>query len=373
MKDIKDFFSGLFDTHLWPPRWKCGQWSEFHGWLYIISDLMIWLAYFMIPIIIIDYFYRKRPNIRFHSVYILFASFILLCGTTHFLDAVMFWHPVYRFNGLVRFVTGVVSLFTVYHLIKMLPVLARSRTNLELEKEIALRMKTEKELEEANGRLSSFAYIVSHDLQEPVRKIRTYADLLQKNNKIKDEDVLLPTQKILQSATRMQTLIKDVLTLSTINDETPLTLTNSGEALRAAMETLELQIREKEAEINVGNLPVVYCNLSYLTQVFTNLMSNGMKFNQQKPVIDISGRSDNLFHYIDIADNGIGIKPEFASKLFQPFQRFNSKSSGYEGTGVGLAICKRIMEVHKGTIEMSSRPGGGTIFTLRFPKTQNSA
>src|SRR4051812_36286929 len=121
MNQIVEFFKGLFAYDKWPPRWHCGYWSDFHGWLYIVSDLLIWLAYFLLPIIIINYFFRKKTNIRFRAVYILFASFILLCGTTHLIDAIMFWIPVYRLNALIRFATGVVSIFTVYHLIRVLP------------------------------------------------------------------------------------------------------------------------------------------------------------------------------------------------------------------------------------------------------------
>src|SRR3954471_10457485 len=87
MHPIIDFFSGLFDTGLWPARWHCGYWSSFHGWLYISSDLMIWLAYFMMPIIIFNYVSRRKQVIKYPGIYLLFAAFILLCGTTHFLDA----------------------------------------------------------------------------------------------------------------------------------------------------------------------------------------------------------------------------------------------------------------------------------------------
>ncbi|HEX8357349.1 MAG TPA: two-component sensor histidine kinase, partial [Segetibacter sp.] len=99
MKQIIEFFKGFFDTNKWPARWNCGYWSDFHGWLYIVSDLMVWLAYFLIPVIILKYFLKKRSGIKFHGIYILFAAFILLCGSTHFLDAVMFWLPMYRFNA----------------------------------------------------------------------------------------------------------------------------------------------------------------------------------------------------------------------------------------------------------------------------------
>ncbi len=177
MNDIAEFFKGLFDTDKWPARWHCGEWTDFHGWLYITSDIMIWAAYFLIPVIIINYFSKKKGTIKFQKVYILFATFILLCGCTHLLDAMMFWFPMYRLSALVRFATGLVSLFTVYQLVKLLPTIFKQKTSTELEKEILRREQAEKLLEEANKNLQSFAYVASHDFQETFRKITTISEL----------------------------------------------------------------------------------------------------------------------------------------------------------------------------------------------------
>src|ERR1700761_5025964 len=146
MQQVTDFFKGLFDTSLWPPRWHCGQWSSFHGWLYITSDLLIFSAYFAIPIIIVRYI-ATRANTRFHTVYFLFAAFILLCGFTHLLDAITFWFPVYRFNALARFITGIVSWVTVFYLIKLLPVAFSLKSAEELEQEVEQRRKAEADLQ----------------------------------------------------------------------------------------------------------------------------------------------------------------------------------------------------------------------------------
>lgn len=148
MDQILDFFKKLFDSSDWPPRWHCGKWTEFHGWLYIISDLLIWSAYFAIPIVIIRYISRKK-NIRFTKLYFLFAAFILACGATHFLDAVGFWIPVYRLSALVRFITGVVSWVTVFYLVRYLPVIFSMRSQSALEAEIAERKKSEQALKKS--------------------------------------------------------------------------------------------------------------------------------------------------------------------------------------------------------------------------------
>ena len=117
-----DFFSRLFSTDAWPPRWNCGDWTDFHGWLYISSDLIIWLAYFILPIILIS-FIQKRPDFKYLPIIWLFAAFIVLCGITHLIDAILFWWPAYRLSALLRFITALVSMATVFYLIRDLPAL----------------------------------------------------------------------------------------------------------------------------------------------------------------------------------------------------------------------------------------------------------
>jgi len=134
MEDMLEFFQNILATDMWPPRWMCGIWSEFHGWLYIISDLTIWLAYFMIPVVIM-WFLQKKPDLPFLPVFWLFVAFILLCGATHALDAIIFWWPAYRLSALLRLVTAVVSMFTVFALVRDIPKLLEVSTNADLGNE----------------------------------------------------------------------------------------------------------------------------------------------------------------------------------------------------------------------------------------------
>ena len=152
MNDVIDFFAKLFDTSDWPPRWHCVKWTDFHGWLYIISDLMIWGAYFAIPIIIIRYISRKK-HAKFIRLYFLFASFILACGATHFMDAAMFWFPAYRLSALLRLITAVISWLTVFSLLRLLPFAFSLKSNDEFEKEIEQRKITEAALKQKNEQL----------------------------------------------------------------------------------------------------------------------------------------------------------------------------------------------------------------------------
>jgi len=142
MNQVIEFFKKIWDSSDWPARWHCGSWTDFHGWLYIISDLLIWSAYFAIPLVIIKYIFTKK-SIQFTKLYFLFAAFILACGATHFLDAVAFWLPLYRLSALARFVTGVISWVTVFYLVKYLPVIFSLRSQAALEAEIEERKKTE--------------------------------------------------------------------------------------------------------------------------------------------------------------------------------------------------------------------------------------
>jgi two-component system, chemotaxis family, sensor kinase Cph1 len=367
MQQIIEFFSGLFDTSHWPARWHCGYWSDFHGWLYIFSDLAIWLSYFMIPVIIIDYFVKKRKNIKFHKVYFLFAAFILLCGITHFMDAVMFWVPMYRLNALIRLITAVASLLTAYYLIRILPRAFQQKTSGELETEIQRRIDAEQKLEEANKSLNNFAFMAAHDLQEPLRKISLYGGRLEEGMQTTTDPALQGyAQKMVHSSRRLQQLTRDLLNLAVLDQDVELQTVYPSMVIGAALEDLHLKILEKHATIEIGNIPPVPGNERYLRQLFFNLIGNALKFCERPPLVSIIGyRSDGRV-FIDINDNGIGMNEENIARIFEPFQRLNLKTA-YEGSGIGLAICKKIMDIHHGSIRVRSEKGVGSIFTLDFP------
>jgi two-component system, chemotaxis family, sensor kinase Cph1 len=368
MHSITEFFKGLFDTDLWPARWHCGIWTSFHGWLYIVSDLLIWLAYFTMPVIIFSYVSKRKQVIKYSGVYLLFAAFILLCGTTHFLDAVMFWSPMYRLNALVRFFTAIVSLLTVYFLIKIIPEAFKQKTSIELEREIRRREFAELKLADANKSLEAFASIASHDLQEPLRKIMTYSKMLYDNNEtsFSTENREL-ANKIVHSTDRMQTLVHDVLSLSTISSEIALEPVNIQKIISRIQEDLEIKIAETKAEIRVGEIPAVMGNESYLTQLFLNLITNAIKFTNQKPLISISGEVLGTRVYIHVKDNGIGIDHADTLKIFEAFSRLNPKLE-FEGSGIGLTICQKIVSLHNGKIGVESTPGVGSTFTVDLPR-----
>lgn len=367
MNQIIEFFKGIFDTRHWPPRWHCGYWTDFHGWLFIISDLLIWLAYFLIPAIIIDYFLKRNKAIKFRKVYILFAAFILLCGTTHFVDAMMFWIPMYRLNALIRCLTAIVSLPTAFYLCKILPEAFRQPTNLELEVEISRRKEVESALQKANQNLEAFAYVASHDLQEPLRKILLYSSMLYQRNEstmdTKSKDLL---RKIESSSDRLKNMTKAILNLSVLKEQVAMEIIPLPEVVNLVIADLEQSIAEKKALITVGPLPSVAGNKIYLYQLFLNLIGNAIKFTEQSPSIVISAEDAKDKIVIHIADNGIGMNADDKEKIFAAFERLPTTST-FEGSGIGLAICKRIIEIHGGRIYVESQPGKGSVFTIELP------
>lgn len=260
----------------------------------------------------------------------------------------------------------------------------------ELEKEVAQRtaelIQINEELERSNHELEQYAYIASHDLQEPLRKIQTFAELLKTN--IHDaEAVEAYYDKINASARRMATLIKDVLNYSKISkSDKALMNVDLNQIMQDVRNDFELLIEQKEAIIEVGALPVVKGDAQQLRQLFGNLVSNSLKFCEQQPRIqvrsaiinqstsineptrEINGNKHTPDRYAEIVfnDNGIGFEQKYADQVFVVFKRLNNRQL-YSGTGIGLAVCKRIVEKHGGTINVSSTPGKGTAFTIVLP------
>jgi chemotaxis family two-component system sensor kinase Cph1 len=279
---------------------------------------------------------------------------------------------MHRLNAVIRFLTAVISLLTVYFLIKNLPEAFRQKTGVELEREITRRQEAELSLETANKDLESFAYIASHDLQAPLRKILLYASMLHDRNEsvfdAKSKDL---TAKIMGSAERLKKLTDAVLQLSVLKEEAVLRPVLLREPLDLALEDLEVTIRDKGAIINISeNLPLIMGNVSYLSQLFLNLIGNALKFCADIPVISISTTQGDGIFTVKVTDNGIGMTEAGRSKIFAPFSRLHNDDK-YHGSGIGLAICKRIIEIHGGRISAESVPGQGSTFILELPVPVN--
>ncbi|HEX8561748.1 MAG TPA: PAS domain S-box protein [Flavobacterium sp.] len=219
-----------------------------------------------------------------------------------------------------------------------------------------------------NKQLEEYAYVASHDLQEPLRKIIMFSDLLQ--HKLDDkEEMNTLAQKIAQSSGRMSNLINAVLQYSQVGSNGELRReVDLNETLTDIEVDFELLLQERNGKINRENLPVVFGIPIQMHQLFANLISNAIKFNTSDPEITITAkplsRAGKSFTTITVSDNGIGFNEEYADKIFGMFHRLKDTT---KGTGIGLALCKRIVESHGGTISATSEPGKGSTFVITLP------
>lgn len=220
-----------------------------------------------------------------------------------------------------------------------------------------------------NRELDEFAYLASHDLKEPLRAITTFSQLLTQDIGTNlPEDAVRDLQFITSAAVRMQRLITDLLALSRAGRADMQTATvNLRTCAASALEAIAVSLQETGAEIRIADqLPTVTGDATMLNQLFQNLLSNALKFrSDRKPVIEITATETNGVWTFGVRDNGIGIKAEYAEKVFQPFRRVHVQS-GQEGTGIGLAICRKVVERHGGRIWVESTPNAGShfLFTL---------
>lgn len=225
------------------------------------------------------------------------------------------------------------------------------------------------DLERSNKELEQFAYVASHDLQEPLRMVSSYMQLLESRYKDRlDSDASEFIGYAVDGAERMQRLIQDLLAFSRIGTKGKVPEpVSSEEALAAALKNLQIRLEESKAQVNHQPLPVVVADKNQLAQVFQNLLGNAMKFSgEDSPRIDIGVKKAGNFAEFSVRDHGIGFEPRHADRIFVLFQRLNSREL-YEGTGIGLAICKKIVERHGGRIWAESQPGKGATFHFTFP------
>lgn len=227
------------------------------------------------------------------------------------------------------------------------------------------------ELNRSNHELQQFAYVASHDLQEPVRKMLYYSDYLIRNfdNKL-DERGLKYLSNMHSSASRMRSLISDVLSYSQINlGESGFKNVDLNIVAQEALQDLEMVISEKKAKINIQQLPVIYADEQMMRQLFENLISNSIKYSKGDvtPVIEISCTENHDSVQMAFTDNGIGFDEKYLPQMFALFQRLNRREE-FEGTGIGLAICKKIMDIHHGKIWAKGELGKGATFYISFLK-----
>lgn len=230
--------------------------------------------------------------------------------------------------------------------------------------------KINRELERSNQELEQFNSVIAHDLNNPLTIIKGYAQILQiKHKKLSEEQKIEFLDKVLNTVDYMSELVKDLLEYSKVGGEanTSLQLTNCNQVLEKALELLEKKIKEKGAIIDYTSLPIVFGDQVQLIQLFQNLIENAMKYcDQEHPIINISVEKLESEWLFKVQDNGIGIPSESFEIIFKIFKRLETNKK-YSGTGIGLAICKKIVEFHRGKIWIESQPNLGSIFHFTLP------
>ncbi len=385
-----DFFRHLF-TSDFMPHGHCFFWRPEIVWLHVVSDALIALSYYLIPFALV-YLVRKRRDLAFNWMFLMFGVFILACGTTHLMNIYNLWKSAYRLEGVVKAITALASIVTAVLLFRLLPLAIALPSPQQLRIEIEERRKAEEEvrklnaelerrveertqrLRKANDALKRYAYVASHDLQEPLRMVICYNQLLAERYKGQlDENADVFIGYAVEGSNRMQNLITDLLSYGrTIDgDRKPeLAEVDMAEELEGAVANLRLSIEQSGARRNHSALPTVRAEKSEIQQVFYNLISNAIKYAKpgETPDIEISAETRDGEHVICVRDHGIGIEKPYHSTIFEPFKRLHGRE--VEGSGVGLAICLNIVEERGGRIWVESELGHGASFCFTLPETK---
>jgi PAS domain S-box-containing protein len=489
-------FFGLLDTTGFPARWHCGRWSAELGWLHIVSDIAIFGAYMAIPVVLVA-FIRRRPDLPkpFPIVFWMFGAFIVACGMTHAIEAVIFWNPVYRLAGAVKAATASVSWLTLAFLVPAVPKALALKTPDELKRQVAeateqlrrerdaaahlaaivessqdailsqdltgriqswnrgaarmfgysmdeivsrsidvlvpesarmelaaavtrarsgevteqfvsewarkdrtriavavtispymhqaevsglsmivrdistLQAKTT-ELERSNEELEQFAYVASHDLQEPLRMVVSFMDLLKRSHaSALDETGLKYVDFAADGAGRMKQLIDALLAYSRVDARGgDFERVSLSAAFDNVVRAIPFLVQESGASIRCEALPDVWGDSAQLEQVLQNLIANAIKFRAERPAeIRVCCVDRSMFWEVSVRDNGIGFEARHADRIFQMFQRVHERTK-YAGSGIGLAIARRIIGRHGGRIWASAVVGEGADFRFTLPK-----
>lgn len=386
-----DFIQQLFSADSFMPHGTCYMWNTPLIWLHAISDAFITLAYYSIPLTLI-YFVRRRKDLAFHWIYICFAIFIIACGTTHLMEIINVWVPVYWLAGVVKAITAAVSVATAILLVFLVPkALALpspaelQQANAVLQKEITerklaveraqklnadLQLKTT-QLEAANKELEAFSYSVSHDLRAPLRHIDGFIELLKTET---GENLSTAGQQYLtvisNSARRMGTLIDDLLIFSRMSraEMQPRSIKMEQLVTESRIEVMR-DASGRTIEWNIGPLPEMKIDEILFRQIWLNLLSNAVKYTRNRARAEVAiGCVDRGHEYeFFVKDNGAGFDMKYASKLFGIFQRLHRQEE-FEGNGIGLANVRRIVARHGGRTWAEAEVDSGATFYFTLPK-----
>jgi signal transduction histidine kinase len=342
---------------------------------------MIAAAYFAIPFLLFKILVNRR-DFPFPSLIWLFIAFIILCGTTHLIDAVLFWWPAYRVSGLLRSATGVVSIFTVAILYKISPLILSLRTQEQLETEIEARKKAEHEMrqqqlirestEELMRKKDEFISIASHELRTPITSIKASLQIVQRA--VSKNEVLEPfgplVDKSANQVTKLTNLVNELLDATRIQAGR-LELIKSNfvlyDLIQESVEGSLIDHQDYIVSIDGDKTLTVFADRNRIEQVLNNLLSNAIKYSPKNYRIKVS--FENLSGgqtKVSVIDGGIGIEQSKVVDVFERFFRVEQSINNYAGLGLGLYISAQIVKQHLGEIGVDSELGSGSTFWFKI-------
>lgn len=369
MDEFLLFFQKIYNQENFTLRWETGSGTLLDVWLRIGSDIVISVSCLIISILFIYYFRRLRKRLPRDISFYFFPALIFLAGLSHVLHALSFWYSLFQFITIVKILMAFIALLSVSYLNEFFSLLFDVQTKEELEKVTKTLQMQKKKLELANEDLKMFAYVASHDLQEPIRMVSQNLRRLEKSlgNELTPKD-----QKYinfaLDGSARMINMVTDLLEYSSHeSDQIKTTYVDLNEVLRVTIIDLGLNIEQSKAQINSNELPIIKGNHSQLLRVFYNLISNSLKYQipNLDPIINIIYRREFNSHVLSFEDNGRGFEQKDSLKIFQMFKR-SGDLTNLSGSGIGLATVKKIVNNHDGRVYAESQPGHGSKFTLVF-------
>jgi signal transduction histidine kinase/CheY-like chemotaxis protein len=385
------------------PHGHCFLWQPDILWLHVISDLLIGIAYYSIPLALV-YFARKRPDMPFRWLFVLFSLFILLCGTTHFFSIWVLWHPDYGIEGLIKAATAFASVITALLVWKLMPQMLMAPSPGQLQKlnaklvltneniEMIVRERTA-ELAEANRKLeeaykltekasntkSEFLANMSHEIRTPMNAVIGLSQILAMSKPLTEkQQQYVDTLKV--SAESLLALITDLLDISKIESEV-VALDNVNfnlhQLVNESVSILSVKAREKTIGLYLDfdeNLKGDFVgDPTRIRQMFLNLISNAVKFTEEGQVNitvkELKGSfTQQRSAVITVKDSGIGIPADKLDSIFSKFSQADSTiTRKYGGTGLGLAITKSLIELMGGSISVTSELGKGSSFVMQLP------
>ena len=393
------------------PHGHCYLWDPSILWQSVLSNAVVGISYYCIPLALI-YFVKKRKDLEFHWIFLMFSAFIFACGTTHFLNIMVIWRPAYRLDASLMSITAIFSVATLISLVKLMPQLLQipspstlRQTIDRLEAEVNLRIQAENSLRELNTaldaqvllrtqdltranqqlaeakfeleiklrqitainhELNNFANAASHDLKSPLRGIDQLATWIQEDlQDVLDADTSAHLRLMRSRISRMDSLLDDLLAYSQVgrNEEDVVEI----DTLKLVEDVYDLSAGPTQIKLVTDNLPIIKTKKAPLELVLRNLIGNAIKHHEKATgTVTVSARRlETAFEFI-VQDDGPGIAPEHQQRVFVMFQTLNPRDK-VEGSGMGLAMVQKAIELMGGSISLKSDGEHGSMFCFTWP------